>query len=212
MNITFHESLYRTKTAMEKLRGHDIVICGAGALGANIAESLARAGVERLTVIDRDRVEEHNLSTQPFQTDDIGARKAEVLAHTLYRAVGQEVNSVCKELDRTNVHKLLKNATLVIDCFDNSVSRRIVTKHCLEKNVPCLHAGLADGFAEVIWNDHYRVPSPSQDDICDYPLARNLVTLTTAVACETVIKSLLGGTLENWSITLKDLQIAPLPM
>ena len=212
MKINFHESLYRTPAAMEKLRGHDIVICGAGALGANIAESLARSGVERLTIIDRDRVEQHNLSTQPFQTDDIGARKAEVLAHTLYRAVGQEVKAVSKELDQVNVHKLLKKATLVIDCFDNSVSRRIVTRHCLEKRVPCLHAGLADGFAEVLWNEHYRVPSPSQDDICDYPLARNLVTLTTSVACETIIKYLLSGSQENWSVTLEDLKITSLPM
>ena len=39
------------------------------------------------------------------------------------------------------------------------------------------------GVQAVIWNECYRVPSPSSDDVCDYPLARNLVMLTVAVAC-----------------------------
>ena len=43
---------------------------------------------------------------------------------------------------------------------------------------------LAADYAEIIWNDRYRVPSPSHDDVCDYPLARNLVTLAVSVACE----------------------------
>lgn len=212
MKMTFHEARYRSSRAMKKLQGHRITICGAGALGANIAESLARAGVADIRLIDRDRIEEHNLSTQPYQIDDVGARKAQVLAHALYRAVGLDVEAVCKELNGSNVKKLLRNSTLVLDCFDNSPSRQLVTDFCLTNNIACLHAGLADGFAEVIWNDKYRVPSSSQDDICDYPLARNLVTLATAVACETVISYLITGDQGNWSVTLRDLSVSPLPL
>lgn len=212
MKITFHEALYRSEPAMKKLQGHFITICGAGALGANLAESLARAGVSTIHVIDRDRIEQHNLSTQPYQTDDVGARKAEVLAHTLYRAVGQEVKATCKELTESNVRKLLKGSTLVVDCFDNSPSRGVVTAFCRDRKLHCLHAGLADGFAEVIWNEKYRVPSPSKDDICDYPLARNLVTMATAVTSEAVIRFLVRGEKTNWSITLEDLRVAELPL
>ena len=74
MSYLFHENLYRSSPAMKKLTKIPVTICGAGALGANIAESLARSGVSQLTVIDCDRLDERNLSTQPYYHDDVGAK------------------------------------------------------------------------------------------------------------------------------------------
>ena len=210
MKYTFHESLYRGQKAMECLADFPITICGAGALGANLTETLVRCGAGNLTVIDRDRIEEVNLSTQPYELDEVGVMKASSLSRMLYRAVGSEVVPVTKELNENSVRKLLKSAELVVDCFDNSKSRRLVTEHCKENQLDCLHVGMADGFAEVIWNEHYRVPSDRQDDICDYPLARNLVSLAVAVTSETVLKFLADGARDNWSLTLKDLAITPM--
>ena len=64
MSIYYHEQLYRTAGLMARLREMRVTVCGAGALGANIAESLARSGFARLKVIDRDRVEERALLPQ----------------------------------------------------------------------------------------------------------------------------------------------------
>jgi molybdopterin/thiamine biosynthesis adenylyltransferase len=55
-------------------------------LGANIAERLARSGFWQLRVIDRDRIEERNLSTQPYYRSDIDAFIAKIIANNLYRA------------------------------------------------------------------------------------------------------------------------------
>lgn len=177
MSLFLHETIYRTPEVLARCRTMPVVICGAGALGANIAEGLARAGFGRLRTIDRDRIEERNLSTQPYQRADIGGFKARVLAAMIYRAVGVEVETEWKELDAGNVDRLLRGAGLVVDAFDNSASRRIVAEWGERTGVPCLHAGLADGYGEVIWNESYRVPSEANDDVCDYPLARNLVML-----------------------------------
>ena len=73
---------------MEALVGTAIAVCGAGALGGNLAENLARMGAGRLTVVDFDDVEERNLSTQPYGRRDLGAPKARVLADDLYRDLG----------------------------------------------------------------------------------------------------------------------------
>lgn len=54
MSIFFHEQLYRSNAVMTKLKDYPTTICGAGALGANIAENLARSGFAQLTVIDCD--------------------------------------------------------------------------------------------------------------------------------------------------------------
>ncbi len=207
MSLTYHEELYRSSQSMQRLREARITVCGAGALGANIVESLARAGFRQLKVIDRDRVEERNLSTQPYQMDDVGGHKARALAHLVYRAVGVELEAVVQELSGRNVAKLLSGSDFILDAFDNSVSRQAVSAYARSTETACLHAGLADGYSEVMWDEVYRIPGPAQDDICDYPLARNLVTMTVAVACETLIAAVLSGERKNWTATLSDLTV-----
>ncbi|MBE9029577.1 ThiF family adenylyltransferase [filamentous cyanobacterium LEGE 11480] len=207
MSYLLHEQLYRSNAIMEKLKTYSITICGSGALGANITENLARAGYGNLKVIDFDRIEEHNLSTQPYYKSDIGGFKAKVLANSLYRAIGAKIRTETKELTADNVGTLLQGADLVVDAFDNSRSRQIITDYCTTQNQACLHSGLAADYAEVIWNQDYRVPSDVNDDICDYPLARNLVILTVATTCEIITQFIVTNQQENRTITLKDLSI-----
>lgn len=205
----FHESLYRTPEVMQRLRERRITVCGAGALGANLAETLARMGCQKLTVIDKDRVEERNLSTQPYYKSDVGAQKAKIMANSLFRALGASVTAVCQELTASNARKLLEASELVVDCFDNSPSRKLIQEHCREAGLEALHAGLAADYSEVIWDAEYTVPSTAQDDICDYPLARNLVMLTVAVASEVIVGWVATGEKRSFSLTLGDLRVAP---
>jgi molybdopterin/thiamine biosynthesis adenylyltransferase len=211
-NTTFfyHEQVQRSAEVMRRLRDVKVTVCGAGALGANIVESLARQGFGELRVIDYDRIEERNLSTQPYYVTDVGAFKAKILANGLYRALGVKLDARTDELTTANAAKLLKDSALVIDAFDNSTSRRAVKEYCESVGVACLHAGLANGYAEIIWNENYRVPSAAQDDVCDYPLARNLVTLTVAVTCETVVRFIANGERQNLTLTLDDFAVRPL--
>lgn len=204
-----HERLARDDRALDRLARSRIVVCGAGALGANLTESLARTGAGCMRVIDRDRVESHNLSTQPYFKSDVGSFKARILTHNLYRALGLKVEAVAEELTGSNQARMLQGAELVVDTFDNSDSRRLVSEFCAERDLPCLHAGMAAGFAEVLWNEVYRVPSAAagQDD-CNYPLARNLVCLTVAVACEVIIGWLGTGEQRNFTLTLEDLAVS----
>lgn len=207
MNSFYHEQLYRTPALMARLGEFSVAVCGAGALGANIAESLARMGFKRLRVVDRDRIEERNLSTQPYYRADAGAHKARVLANALYRALNLEVDARSVELTETNAAKLLKECALVVDAFDNSASRRVLKEYSASAGVACLHAGLAGDYAEVIWNEVYRVPSAAQDDVCDYPLARNLVTLAVAVVCESIVEFIATGARRSHTITLRDFAV-----
>lgn len=204
-----HETIYRGEAAMRTLASKRVVLCGAGAIGSNLAESLLRQGLGELRVIDMDRVEEHNLSTQIWIEEDIGALKVKALANRLYDAVGVEIDEVGKKLEQRNARKLLGGADLVIDGFDNHASRALVKQTCEAEGLPCLHAGLAADYAEVLWNEGYRVPQDAGPDICDYPLARNLVSLCVAVTAEVALRFLLDGSKESYSLTLGDLQINP---
>ena len=194
---------------MESIASFGVTVCGAGALGGNVTESLARGGYRKLRLVDRDRVEERNLSTQPYYRSDVGAPKARVLAGALYRALGVEVDAQVAELDDRNAGKLVAGSDLVIDTFDNSTSRRAVSEACRAAMLPCLHIGLAADYAEIIWDELYRVPSARQDDVCDYPLARNLVTLAVAVGCEVTTGFVRDGSRRSYTITLGDLKVEP---
>ncbi|KOR35191.1 MULTISPECIES: ThiF family adenylyltransferase [Planktothricoides] len=209
MSIFFHEQIYRTSEVMAKLKTLPVTVCGAGALGANLTESLARSGFSQLKTIDRDRIEERNLSTQPYYRSDIGAFKAKILANSLYRALGVKLEIEAKELTPQNAKQLISKPGLVIDTFDNSISRQAVKDYCTTNNIPCLHLGMASDYAEIIWNQDYRVPSPTNDDICEYPLARNLVTLTVAVACEVIINFTATEKQQSFTVTLGDFAIKP---
>ncbi|MEG4015249.1 MULTISPECIES: HesA/MoeB/ThiF family protein [unclassified Microcoleus] len=208
MSIFFHEQLYRSAAVMSLLKNFSVTVCGAGALGANIAESLVRSGFCQLRVIDR--IEKRNLSTQPYYRSDIGAFKAKILANNLYRALSVSIDAHSKELTRANADRLLANSAVAIDTFDNSVGRQAVKDYCTRVSIPCLHVRLAADYSEIIWNQHYRVPSAANDDVCDYPLARNLVMLTVAVACKVIFTFAATKEQQNLTCTIGDFAVQPL--
>jgi molybdopterin/thiamine biosynthesis adenylyltransferase len=205
-----HEMLYRGTDHLARLAATPITLCGAGALGSHLADNLVRQGFGALCVIDRDRVEEHNVSTQLYGEADVGAWKVEVLRHRLFRTAGVEIEAVARELTERNARGLLKDAGVVLDTFDNAASRRSVQDQCRALARPCLHVGLFADYAEVVWDAHYRVPHDVAGDVCDYALARNLVLLAVAVASETLIRYVVEGTRQDWSVTLRDFAIRPL--
>ncbi|MCE9546623.1 MAG: ThiF family adenylyltransferase [Planctomycetia bacterium] len=206
-NKFLHEEIYRGAEQVAKLAVPQVTICGAGALGSHLVDNLARQGFRRLRVIDRDRVEEHNVSTQLYGAGDVGAWKVEVLRNRVFRAVELEIETVAKELSDRNAKALLKGSDLVIDTFDNSDSRRLVQQHCREAQLECLHVGLNADYCEVIWDADYRVPRDVAGDVCEYPLARNLVLLAVAIASETILRFVVDGRRENLSATLADFAV-----
>jgi molybdopterin/thiamine biosynthesis adenylyltransferase len=194
---------------MQSMRELSVVVCGAGAIGANIVENLARQGFAHIRSIDFDRIEERNLSTQPYYASDIGAFKAKILANSIYRALGVKVDARAEELTSANAAKLLGGAALIVDAFDNSASRQAVKDYCDKAGVACLHVGLASEYGEIIWNENYRVPSDAGQDDCDYPLARNLVMMTVAVASEVIARFAATGEKDSFTITLEDFAVRP---
>src|SRR5262245_18302680 len=205
-----HERISRGPQALARLESVRITLCGAGALGSLLADNLARQGFRHWTVIDCDRVEEHNVGTQLYGEAEIGAWKVEVLRSRLFRSVGVEIEAIPKELTARNARSLLKGTGIILDTFDNAAARRLVQDQARAEALPCLHAGLSADYAEVIWDENYRVPRDVAGDVCDYPMARNIILLAVAVASEALIRFILDGSKTGWSVTLGDFGAKPL--
>src|SRR6516165_2609819 len=148
-----HEAIYRGSEQIARLATQQLTICGAGALGSHLADNLARQGFRQLRVIDRDRVEEHNVSTQLYGESDVGAWKVEVLRQRLFRATGIEIEALRKDLTDRTSKTLLQDGGLIIDTFDNSGSRQLVQEQCRSLQQPCLHVGLYADYGETIWDE-----------------------------------------------------------
>ncbi len=202
-----HEEIYRGPETLSKLAQRRITICGAGALGSHLADNLVRQGFRQLSVVDCDRIEEHNVGTQLYEVGDVGARKVDVLRNRLFRAVEVEIETVAKRLNDRNARSLLKGADIVIDTFDNSDSRGTVHRHCREARIECLHVGLHADYCEIVWNDRYRVPADVAGDVCEYPLARNLVLLAVAIAAETLLGFIVLNERTDRCATLRDFAV-----
>ena len=205
-----HEINYRTKKVFEKMAKTKICVCGAGALGSNLINNLVRQGFAQITVIDMDRVEKHNIATQVYSRRDVGQMKANALKANIFQNTGQVIEAVDKELRDNNAKKFLKGFDVIVDVFDNWASRRLVSETALAMKTSVVHAGMSDdGFAEIKWNDNYKIPvkDVEQKDVCDYPLAANLVQLTSAVLAEAVAQFVSDGETLNREITLKDLRV-----
>ena len=70
-------------TPMDWFRGKRVALWGCGAIGGQIAEHLARAGVAELTLYDRARVNPGILVRQNFAKSDVNESKAEALAQRI---------------------------------------------------------------------------------------------------------------------------------
>jgi predicted ThiF/HesA family dinucleotide-utilizing enzyme len=215
MTFFLHEARYRDLTPA----AHQLVtICGAGALGANLTETLARMGLRRLRVIDCDRIEEHNLSTQPWIQQDVGAAKTRVLANALYRAVGTRVETQQVELTPSNAEALLSGSVLVVDAFDNLPSRIAVSDATTTLGIPCLHIALGSegDYGCGLWDNAYisgayassAVRTQPALDTCSYPLTRPLGLLVAAAAAEVLVGYLTDGRPRNFECTLRDIRLS----
>ena len=208
-----HEIAYRGADLAAKMQKHLIVICGAGALGSNLADKLCRQCAVNVRVIDFDKVEQHNINTQIYGLNETGKVKVDALRNRLFRSTRVNIDAQNKRLDEKNVAKLLKGATLVIDTFDNHASRKVVHEYCTAKGVPCLHSGMFEDYGQVCWREKYivpRDPPPAADDVCDNPLARNLIDIVVGITAEEVMDFCLSKKprQKSWSFTLKDLTIS----
>ena len=96
------------KKGQEKLGKSAVGIIGLGALGSVSAELLARAGIGKLILIDRDVVELSNLQRQSlYDENDIGKPKAIASKEKLNKINSEvEIDIFVDDLNNENISKI----------------------------------------------------------------------------------------------------------
>jgi adenylyltransferase/sulfurtransferase len=134
------------REGQERIESATVLLVGCGALGGVLAQTLARAGVGRLRIVDRDVVEESNLARQVLFEERharAGTPKAEAAAETLARIGGPtRIEALAEHLDASNVEELGRGVDLVLDGTDNLSTRYLVNDWCVENTRPWVYGGV----------------------------------------------------------------------
>ncbi len=136
-----------------RLRQATAAVVGLGALGAIGADLLARAGVGRLILIDRDVVDWSNLQRQSLYSEEdaaLGRPKAEAALARL-RAVNSDIRLDAHPADLTaeNAQRLLADADLVLDGTDNFATRWLLNDWAVLRGRAYVYAGVVATYGMV---------------------------------------------------------------
>ncbi len=138
------------KEGQQRLADSHAVIIGCGALGAMHAEMLARAGVGRLRLIDRDFIEESNLHRQiMFEERDVADRLPKaVAAAARVNRINSEVRAeaVVKDVNYANIEELIRDAGVVMDGTDNFEARFLINDAAVKLDKPWVYGAAVSSY------------------------------------------------------------------
>ena len=133
-----------------RIRASTVAVVGCGALGTHLAETMARAGVGTLRIIDRDFVEPSNLQRQSlFDEEDAAAAlpKAVAARRRLARINSEvRVDAVVADLVPENASALMGGAQVVLDGTDNFEARFLVNDVCVRDGIPWIYGACVGSY------------------------------------------------------------------
>ncbi len=128
-----------------KLAQGTALVVGCGALGSVIANTLARAGVGHLRLVDRDFLELNNLQRQVlYDESDVaaGLPKAIVARERLTRINSEiEIEAHVADVHPGNIESFLEGVDVIVDGTDNFETRFLLNDVALKYGIPWIYGG-----------------------------------------------------------------------
>jgi len=217
-----------------KLKNSRVLLCGCGALGTVLANTLVRAGVGFVRLVDRDFVETSNLQRQVlFDEDD--ARQGVPKSVAGAKKLGQinslvTVEPVVAHIDRGNILELARDVDLILDGTDNFEIRYLINDASIKLGIPWVHGGCIGSHGQVMSilpGDtpclrcvFEAAPGPGEAGTCDTAGVLGMTINIIASYQATEALKILTGRIEAvnrdliyldcWENTFRKIKIAPL--
>lgn len=129
-----------------------VAVIGIGGIGCAVLPRMLRWPLVRLSLIDGDRVEEHNLERQELYAEmDIGAWKSGVSAAWMRQVIpATSVEQHPVFLGANNARELLAEHDAVIDCTDDLHAKQAIDEACAALAIPLVSGGVHGKQGQVI--------------------------------------------------------------
>jgi len=128
---------------------HALVI-GAGALGTGNAEVLVRAGIGKLTIVDRDYVEFSNLGRQQLysESDALNRMPKAVAAQNRLSAINSDVEILALVMDVTSrdIQRLAEGVDVILDATDNFEVRMLINDTACKLGIPWIYGACVGSY------------------------------------------------------------------
>ena len=135
------------REGITKLKSSKIVVVGLGGVGGYVTESLIRSGIENITLVDFDVIDESNLNRQIIATkENIGKLKVDEFEKRILSINDKvKITKLPIFIDENNIDELFSgDITYLIDACDTIKTKELIISKCIEKNIKfitCLGTG-----------------------------------------------------------------------
>ncbi len=133
-----------------EIRKKHVLIIGAGALGTGSAEGLVRAGIGRVTIVDRDYVEWSNLQRQNLyhEADAKGRIPKAIAAEARLGSINSDVliQSFVMDVTVEEIEKLVEDVDLILDATDNFDTRMLINDASQKYNIPWIYGACVGSY------------------------------------------------------------------
>ena len=196
------------KGQQELLKSRALIV-GCGALGSVIANTLARAGVGRLRIVDRDFLEKSNLQRQVlYDESDVerGLPKAIAAAEKLRKINSEiEIEPIVADADASNLESLCNGVDVIVDGSDNFEIRFLLNDASVKLSIPWIYGGClgADGQTMTILPGETAClnclmldgpPPPGTTPTCDsFGILAPIINVIASIQSNEAIKILSGN-------------------
>ena len=143
-------------------------VVGTGSVGAIIAEGLVRMGVETVSLIDFDKVEEHNLDRLLHATtSDVGRLKVEVADEILLKhatADNIDIRPYPHAVTREDGLKAALDCDILFSCVDRPWPRQVLNMLAYAHQIPVVDGGVhiritpSKRLRSADWRAHIALP------------------------------------------------------
>lgn len=129
------------KEGLELLKGSTVAVLGIGGVGSFSVEALARTGIGKLILIDKDVVDITNINRQlPALLSTIGQPKAELMKERI-----RDINPECEVITLNMFYTEETYETLfsyqpdfIVDASDTIIYKAHLIKECISRDIPII--------------------------------------------------------------------------
>ena len=144
-------------------------IVGLGSVGCIVAETVARIGIQQITLFDPDHVEEHNLDRLLYGTaKDVGKLKVDLAKMRMELSATAEqaaIKAIPKSIKDRDAFTEMLDCDIILSCVDRPMARDILNYVANAHLIPVIDCGVAirkhrrlDALEGAHWKAHIITP------------------------------------------------------
>ena len=151
------------RESQETIARLKVGIVGLGSVGCIVAEAIARIGIAQVTLIDPDKIEEHNLDRLLYGTmKDIGELKVDAAARAMkaHATADQiQITALPVSIHDEVAYRTALDCDVLFSCVDRPVARDVLNYIAQAHLIPVIDGGVAvemDSQQERFFSAHWR--------------------------------------------------------